>query len=247
MMGIGCRPSERHGDNAVSTPIIEQSADKEKDAADEILPRQEAIEQGFVAFACERPEIGDGGDGKERRANHEGKGRQVHHLQGDEIVGLNDLDDVDHRADHEQDAADDEAPRAGLGEVDGRQKENAADDEQHGSKDIGPRRPGFEPVPHRFRILALPGIDENLDQVVPGHEQVDQRAEKEDPGAKVSIGRKRGEEADAAEDEDQPAGLIGDRIDRLPPEILSFRRRIGNHIVKTRSIDEHMRHAVPRD
>jgi hypothetical protein len=59
----------------------------------------------------------------------------------------------------------------------------------------------------------------DFQKVMHRNDQIDQRADKEDPGPEVGIGFEPGEEANAADDKQEPADFIKYGIDRFPAKL----------------------------
>ena len=150
---------------------------------------------------------------------------------------MDDLQHVDAGAEHEQQAADHEAPGPGGEPAHLRQEEHTADGEEHRAPRVACRRDALEDfVPVMLSSPAPPAPD--LGEVMPGNDEIQERAAEEGPDPQIAVFLEARKEQDAPHDEGHPTDLVYNRVQRFPAKLGTQIRVVTRQIVQPRPVDK---------
>jgi len=227
--------------NEIGPPVVEHAARKKQDAADEVLPGQKGIQGDLQGRVPDFPEVGNRGHREQHRTHHEGHGGQVHKLQGDTIVRLDDLEHIDTGPQNEKQAADDEGPGAGREPAHRRKEEDATGRKHDRTPDIA--RSGNVLNDHRAIVNgAIPPMLADFRKIVHGDHQVEQGTAEEGPGPDVRVGFETGEKQDAADNENDAADFVENGVDGFPAKLGPQIGAVPGEIVDPVAVGKHVRH-----
>jgi len=141
----------------------------------------------------------------------------------------------------EQQAADHETPTPLDHPAHGGEKEDAADGEKQGARQIG-YGGGELKDPTACVAALLSPIAPDLGHVMAGDYEIEQQTEEKDSSPQIRIGFIARKEQHAAEYEHLAADLVEHGVDALPLEMVAQPRAGAGATVQPGPVDEEMRH-----